>query len=797
MQLGVRSRILLWLGATVLPIVAIGAFAASVMEDRLADRVETELTNILGLEAARIGRELDALTTHTEELAARAGTQSVIADVRPSGSTDRPLDQMADALVYDLSDGNKDAAAVVLLDADGAVLGASSAADRIPTPDQVVAGSTFASAYRSAPGDDRLPVQASIVADDGTLLGLLAVDWNIAPITDLLVTHEGFGETSEAHIAQPTAEGDAAFITLLRFERDAAFTKVIPGTLDVPIVNALSSPEPTVVHAPDYRKEPSVLAFQTIEQTGWALVVKIDQSEALGATRVIRTAILGSLALLLFSIVAGWALVLRPLLRRLRRTATAAERIAGGEYEEPIADAGSDEIAEMARSIDQLAHDLAVDIERRSAVEAQLLHQATHDQLTGVSNRQQAEVELRSHLDELEPDRSTSLLFLDLDGFKEVNDTWGHAVGDEILVEVARRLTDAVPADATVARWGGDEFVVVLPDHDEDEAAVVAEMVHTMFSKPFATTIGDHPMGASIGAATASGRASSVDELIHLADGRMFSAKQNHRRAKILSSETARLVEAALSENRVESWLQPIVCMEPDGETTTIGVEALARIRTPDGAVVEPGEFLAELQSTRFARLLDMRVAELTLSELADWRRHGLVDDGFVVALNLSPASLVHANLTADLRNVMHRYEIDPSQIVLELSEQLADPNQTTIATLRDEGFVLALDDFGLKHSNLDRLFTSGATQVKLDHRWSADYDVLAGLARTCSAKGIDLIVQGVETAEQARAILAHGVTCVQGYHFGRPQPPAMLAVSLDARRRSNKPGRLAQPTTS
>ena len=553
MQLGVRGRILLWLSATVLPTTAIGILAASVVESRLEDRVESELLNVLGLEAARIARELEALERSAEDLAGRASVQVVVEDVGTASPDARPLDQLADDLVAAATDANRSAAAVWLFDVDGGILGASEAASHVPENVTGPGETRFAPAYRAASNDDRMPVETAIIGSDGTPVGVLVVDWDIAPTIDLLASHESFGETSEAHLAQPTAEGDAAFITLLRFERDAAFSKVVPGSLDAPIVNSLNATEPTVVHSPDYRGEPSVLAYRQTEATGWGLVVKIDQSEVLGTTSIVRTALTWRFALMLVSGIAGWALVLRPLLLRIRRASTAAERIAGGDYREPIADDGSDEIAEMANSIDRLASDLAEDIVRRSAAEAQLRHQATHDQLTGVSNRLHCERLLRSRLGALEPDERLSLLFLDLDGFKEINDTWGHAVGDEVLVEVAARLRRSSPSTALVARWGGDEFVILLPHEGADDAARIARDVRAAFSAPFETSIGEHPLDASIGAATAN-PATSADELIHLADGRMFGEKQRHRHARLLSSGTARQVEVEPSDDRIEAW---------------------------------------------------------------------------------------------------------------------------------------------------------------------------------------------------------------------------------------------------
>lgn len=764
--LGIRSRILLWLTATILPIIAIGAFATNVVENRLTDRVETELTNILRLEAGRIDREIDLLSIRTAHIADEVdGEMTTLTAERA-------------ATIVDKVTGNTTVLGALVVDEDGSPIAASEGArnDSViiePSPEP-----TFLSAYRSSPGDERLPVAAAIRNSDGGIVGTLILEYDLSPIVDLVVTHERFGDTSEAHIAQPTPDGDAAFITLLRFARDAAFTKVVPSEMGLPINQSLRSPQPTVVHSPDYRSEPSILAFQTLDRTGWGLVVKIDQSEALGVSRAIQNVLLYGLILTLVSIMFGWALVLRPLVRRIRQASEAAENIAAGNYDQPIDDTTTDEVGDMARSIDQLAADLQLDIARRSEAETRLLYQATHDQLTGVANRLHAEDQLH-HLLDSDSDNDASLLFLDLDGFKLVNDTWGHAVGDEVLIEVAARLVSVTPESALVARWGGDEFVVVLPDGGSTQARAAMRAVRRAFATPFVTSLGEHTLHCSIGAATAH-EATTPDELLHEADGRMFAEKQEDRRSRFVSAATTRLVEAALADNRIEAWLQPIVDLdESDDRVRIVGAEALVRIRDVDGSIVEPPGFLPELQESRFARQIDLRVAELAMAQLAAWTRAGIVDDSFLVSINLSPASLNHHRLCEELTSLCRRFATRATQFVLEISEDLAELNEALTSELSAAGFTLAIDDLGLKHSNIDRLTTSGATIAKIDRRFSADDAVLGGLFHTCSAKDVTLVAEGIETAAQATAVRDHGISLAQGFHFGRPQPGDMFEGML------------------
>jgi len=225
-----------------------------------------------------------------------------------------------------------------------------------------------------------------------------------------------FGVSSESHIAQPTAIGDAELITLMRFKRDAAFTLVVPKTKGLPINTSLLVPGSTVVRSKDYRRIDSILALKNLPYTNWGLVVKIDSSEAFAPVAEVRVILSIAFCASILLVLASWLIYLRPLAQRLSQASQAAGRVAAGDYAFQIADKTGDEISDVSDSIDRLAADLSRDIALRSEAERRLKYQATHDELTGLFNRKYGGG-LIEKIDTLKFLPDTGVLFMDPDGF--------------------------------------------------------------------------------------------------------------------------------------------------------------------------------------------------------------------------------------------------------------------------------------------------------------------------------------------------------------------------------------------
>lgn len=799
---GIRGRIFTWLLIAIVPVLTVAIISTSIVESRIAERVVGEMTDLHRIEAGRINQELERYSVDAERLSRATFVQLFTEQVQQTAagdviesqagfdaidpSADQPLNQVANA-IRDASLG----AGTSIIEArvvglDGTTLGQSSGyvwePSRVGLVDGVLAGgvASFGSAFRVGPGDDRVGLVTPIMNPDGRTVGALLSEVGISPIVNLLHLHHETGASSDAFLVQQGPGGRAQFISDLRFDPDS-FGKLGPEGGDDPLSRSLVAPEPFIRQAVDYRGVDSVFAGQTIEATGWGLVLRMDSDEAFSISQAIRTLVLLGSLLAIMALLFGWALLLRPLVRRIRETAMAADRVAAGDYTSRIDDRLQDEIGEVARGIDRLAADLEFDIRMRTDAERRLRYQATHDELTNIFNRQHMTATIRESL-QSDDDQSVSLLFLDLDDFKLVNDLWGHAVGDEVLTAVANRLRRLVGEDILISRWGGDEFTVVLRNADPATINTLAQRVRSLFAQPINTSVGPHPIACSVGVATAfSG--DDLDQLLHDADAKMFEEKQANRKSRMIEPETARMVETALSDGRIEVHYQPIVTLHSPTETRLRAVEALVRIRSTDGSLRMPSEFLDEVLSHRYAREIDRTITMMAMRDLQDWRVAGLVSDDFLLTLNLSPASIRDPGLAESLVSAAAAAHINPNAVVLELSEEADDLAPEVAATLRAAGFRFAVDDLGLKRSNFDRLLSGSIDIAKLDRRWITDQVVLNALIKICQEHDLMIIAEGIETMEQLATVYAHGVRMCQGYLIARPVAAQEMQELLSAGR--------------
>jgi diguanylate cyclase (GGDEF)-like protein len=420
--------------------------------------------------------------------------------------------------------------------------------------------------------------------------------------------------------------------------------------------------------------------------------------------------------------------------------------------------------------------------------------QATHDQLTGLPNRTMLAV----HIDELlaGPTPRGSwvwVYFLDLDGFKLVNDSWGHAVGDQLIAEVARRLRAVVPATAMVARVGGDEFVIAYVGGRND-AIRLAERVLDSFGEPLRIRAAEVVVSTSVGIAAALPEPSgggNAEALMRDADTAMYHAKSDGPGKWVLfdSSMHDRVrerveIELALRQALVTGQLrlvyQPIVDLVTG---RIMGAEALARWDHPTRGPVSPEAFIPVAEDTGLITRIGRWVLDEALSQLAGWRNDGTVGEGFWVSVNVSPRQLRDASLPATLASLLIQCGVPPHCVVLEITESvMIDASAVTnkvMFDLRGMGVRIVVDDFGTGYSALGYLRRHPVTGVKVDRAFvrglgvnAEDEEIVRAVVAMTSALKLSVVAEGVETTMQQEVLAGLGVTFGQGKLWGAAVSP-------------------------
>jgi len=430
------------------------------------------------------------------------------------------------------------------------------------------------------------------------------------------------------------------------------------------------------------------------------------------------------------------------------------------------------------------------------------MQQAYVDPLTGLANRIRFHDQLASSL-ELAPGSGAmpALLFIDLDGFKLVNDTLGHGVGDELLVKVAERLRLTVTSPAVVARFGGDEFTILLPDVTTiDTATDVAEQVLTALTPVFQLSHHDVSVSASIGIAWHSlpgqtAAATAVD-LLRNADTAMYRAKARGRgrhavfETRMHDDLVDRLaressLRAAVAADELTNHYQPVLDMVSE---TPVGAEAL--VRWPrDGRLVPPAHFVPLAEETGLIVPLGRQVFERACLMLVTWRHAGL--GVLSMSVNISVRELERPTLIDELEELLTRTGVTPTQLILELTESALMHDVTTMSDrltqLRRLGVRIAIDDFGTGFSSLSRLRWLPIDILKIDKSFVDEVDaddqgraMIRTVIQLADALGLDVVAEGVERPAQRDALIELGCRFGQGYLFARPMPAPALMELLD-----------------
>jgi diguanylate cyclase (GGDEF)-like protein len=416
-------------------------------------------------------------------------------------------------------------------------------------------------------------------------------------------------------------------------------------------------------------------------------------------------------------------------------------------------------------------------------------HQAGHDPLTGLPNRIHLQASLADELARSKRDgRPFGLLLIDLDHFKEVNDTLGHHVGDQLLIRFAERLSNAVRPSDHVARLGGDEFAVIVPDADEAEALSVAERIRAALENPVSLEGMRLEIEASIGLAMHPDHALGAEDLLRLSDVAMYVAKESRSGVVTYSSHrdrnsTDRLtllgeLRQALDADALTVQYQPKVSLH---DQSLLGVEALIRWQHPQRGFVPPEEFLPLAERSGLMHLVTDRLVMRALTQLAEWRRLGL---SVPVTVNVALSDLLDGRLAELVMTGLSRYNLPPEMVQLEIDERvLAQHSEELTAVLHeldDMGITLSLDDFGTGYSSLLRLETLPVREIKVDRAFvsrlgegRSSAGIVRAIADLAHALGMRAVAEGVETEAEWRLLAELGCDGAQGWHIAAPMPAA------------------------
>jgi diguanylate cyclase (GGDEF)-like protein/PAS domain S-box-containing protein len=439
-------------------------------------------------------------------------------------------------------------------------------------------------------------------------------------------------------------------------------------------------------------------------------------------------------------------------------------------------------------------------------VQDQLAHAATHDGLTELPNRalfmellERAFLRSRRKREYL-----FAVLFLDLDRFKSINDSLGHAAGDQLLIEAARRLKSVLRATDAIARMGGDEFTILLDDiRSVNDAVDTASRIQRDLARPLVASGHSVFTSASIGIAVSSSQYTRHEDLLRDADIAMYRAKAQGRAQHAIFDESmhahavARLKMETLVRTALESGglfvvYQPIVSLRPQA---LVGFEALLRCRTPDGQVISPGDFISVAEESGLVVPLGSWVLQEACHQAAEWQRSYPRETPLGVTINISSRQLADSELVAHVERALASSGLAPGSLGLEITETALIDNAEAAADvlrrLRELSVRVYLDDFGTGYSSLSYLHRFPVDVIKIDRSFVLAMDedretsqIIESIIAMADRLRLDVVAEGVETAEQAQRLFELGCSRLQGYAFARPLPAPDVERLLSGRLR-------------
>ena len=438
-----------------------------------------------------------------------------------------------------------------------------------------------------------------------------------------------------------------------------------------------------------------------------------------------------------------------------------------------------------------------IDITQRKEFEARIQRMAYYDPLTGLPNRRALNQEIEQLILKYPANENRfAVLFLDLDRFKHINDSYGHELGDALLVRLAERLHRCCQQRATISRFGGDELVVLVPDVDNPRTAMdyAAELLDSI-ERPFILDDRELYISGGVGVTLYPYDGRDAATLIRNADAAMYRAKQSrHTRIAFYSDElidniasfvsTENRIRRGLKEHEFVPYYQPQVDMHSG---RIIGAEALARWHSHDRGLLSPTEFIPVAEETGLITRLGRSILSQACAQMLDWQRRGI---RLPLSVNISGRQFNTPGFIDEVQGIIGESGIDPAQLELEITEQvfLEDMDEATdrLWRLRDLGVSIAIDDFGIGYSSLSYLKRLPFNTLKIDRAFTRDIcddardvAILRAILSLSRDLRLNTVIEGVETEAQKKLLLRLGCDRAQGFLFHRPLPAAELTPLL------------------
>lgn len=463
-------------------------------------------------------------------------------------------------------------------------------------------------------------------------------------------------------------------------------------------------------------------------------------------------------------------------------------------------------VSTLKNKHNEITHYIGIfsDISEKKESEKQLEFLANHDVLTQLPNRRLLQDYINQTLEENET--QAGLIFLDLDFFKAINDSLGHIVGDELLRQVADALNKQFKSPNLIARFGGDEFVIFMPQvHTKNELERIVQEVAELFQTPY--VVGDYTLqiGATMGVSVYPHDGNDAQSLIQAADTAMYDVKKNHlssyqfyndsmRQAAIKTLHFENDLKEALTNQELFLVFQPQIDLQTQN---LVGLETLLRWKHPQRGMVSPVEFIPVLEKMGLIEEIGLWVAKEALNQFAKWSDHALLEN-VSISINLSAIQLRSPKFIDDLEGIIQSSQVDSQNIVFEVTESMMVEdnfrNNKVFESIQNMGCRLSLDDYGTGYSNLYYLDRLNLSELKIDRQFISNIDInesdrliVHHTIQMAQSLGLQVVIEGIETQEQLARLADYSNLIIQGYYFDKPLSQTELNQRLEAHKRLNR----------